>query len=150
MSDVISTNDLSQHQPFILVASRTMKACFLRGEVLKFKRLNWLNISMLLAWNINTKNPCMWSLCKSRDSQAMLFPKQASKQGLLSRQTAQNRENVPNIGYLTEWTCRSSCWIAGFRRSNKPSAMASWPGEFSTTATEAILLLATELAVTRG
>lgn len=30
--------------------------------------------------------------------------------------------------YLTEWTCISSCLMAGFRRSTSPSAIASFPG----------------------
>lgn len=52
----------------------------------------------------------------------------------------QNMEFIMNRNYLTECTCKSSCCIAGFKRSNKPSAIASCPGEVSTTATAAILL----------
>lgn len=36
--------------------------------------------------------------------------------------------------YLTECTCRSSCWTAGLRRSRSPSAITSLPEEASTTA----------------
>lgn len=49
-------------------------------------------------------------------------------------------EFIMKSNYLTECTCKSSCCIAGFKRSNKPSAIASCPGEVSTTATAAILL----------
>lgn len=41
--------------------------------------------------------------------------------------------------YLTACTCKSSCCTAGFNKSIRPSAIASFPDGVSTTASAAIL-----------
>lgn len=59
--------------------------------------------------------------------------------GKLNRKDGDRKDSGDQV-YLTECTCRSSCWIAGFRRSSRPSATASLPEEGSTKDAAAILV----------